>query len=62
MIHGGGTYHIESSPFIFRANQWTGFFMIETSIMKVLNQHFFLSIRETRRQWQIFEIDFDHIR
>ena len=41
MIHGGGTYHIESSPFIFRANQWTGFFMIETSIMKVLNQHFF---------------------
>ena len=32
------TYHIETSPFSFGANQWTGFFMIETSVMKELNQ------------------------
>ena len=61
MIHGGGTYHIESSPFILRANQWAVFFMTETSFMKVLNQHVFLLIRETRRQWQIFKIESDHI-
>ena len=35
------TNHIETSPFIFGANQWTGFFMIETSVMKELNQHVF---------------------
>ena len=32
------TYHIETSLFSFGANQWTGFFMIETSVMKELNQ------------------------
>ena len=41
---------------------WTGFFMIETSVMKKLNQHVFLLIRETKRQLKIFEVDFDHIR
>ena len=30
---------IETSP--FRANQWTGFFMIETSVIKELEQHVF---------------------
>ena len=28
LFHAGGTYHIETSPFICRANQWTDFFMI----------------------------------
>ena len=32
----GGRYHIETSPLICRANQWTGFCMITASIMKEL--------------------------
>ena len=28
------SYHIETSPLIWRANQWTGFYMIGTSVMK----------------------------
>ena len=39
LIHGGSTYYIETSPFICRANQWTGFFMIDTSVVKELNQN-----------------------
>ena len=30
----GGSYHIETSPLICRANQWTDFYMIGTSVMK----------------------------
>ena len=29
-------YHIETSPLICSENQWTGFYMIVTSVMKVL--------------------------
>ena len=32
----GGPYHTETSPLICTANQWTGFYMIRTSIMKEL--------------------------
>ena len=32
----GGRYHIETSPLIFRTNQWTGFYMISASVMKDL--------------------------
>ena len=39
--------HVETSSFICRANHAAGFFMIETSIMKELNQHVFLLIWET---------------
>ena len=28
LFHDGGRYHIETSPLIFRANQWTGFYMV----------------------------------
>ena len=28
----GGRYHIETSPLICRANQWTGFYMISASV------------------------------
>ena len=28
---------METSPLIRRTNQWTSFYMIETSVMKVLN-------------------------
>ena len=36
LFHDGGSYHIETSPFICSANQWTGFYMIGTSVMKEL--------------------------
>ena len=32
----GGRYHIETSPLICRANQWTGFYMITASALKGL--------------------------
>ena len=35
-FHDGGSYHIETSPLICRANEWTGFYMIGTSAMKEL--------------------------
>ena len=34
LFHDGGPYHIETSPLIRNANQWTGFYMIGTSVMK----------------------------
>ena len=36
LFHTGGLYHIEASPFICRANQWTRFRMIRTSVKKEL--------------------------
>ena len=33
----GGPYHIETSPLISGANQWTGFYMTGTSVVKELN-------------------------
>ena len=33
----GGRYHIETSPLICSANQWTSFYMIWASVMKELN-------------------------
>ena len=36
LFHDGSPYHIESSPSICRANQWTNFYMIGTSVMKEL--------------------------
>ena len=32
-----GPYHIETSPLICKANQWTSFYMIVASVMKELN-------------------------
>ena len=37
-LHDGGRYHIETSPLICSANQWTGFYMITASVMKGLNR------------------------
>ena len=37
-FHYGGRYHIETSPLICGTNQWTGFYMISASVMKVLNK------------------------
>ena len=37
LFHEGGPYDIEISPLICYAKQWTGFYMIWTSVMKELN-------------------------
>ena len=37
VFHDGGSYNIESSSLIYSANQWTGFYVIETSFIKELN-------------------------
>ena len=36
-FHDGGRYHIETSPLICGANQWTGFYIITATFMKGLN-------------------------
>ena len=36
LFHGGGPYHIETSPLIYRSDRWTGFYMIGSSVMKDL--------------------------
>ena len=33
-FHDRGSYHIETSPLLCSANQWTGFYMKGTSVMK----------------------------
>ena len=39
LFHDESPCHIETSPLICSANQWTGFYMIENSAMKELT-HF----------------------
>ena len=34
--YDGGPYHIKTSPLICSASQWTGFYMIGSSVMKEL--------------------------
>ena len=36
-FHDRGRYHIETSPLICGANQWTGFYMITAPVMKGLS-------------------------
>ena len=38
LFNDGGRYHIETSPLICSANQWTGFYVITASVMKQLKQ------------------------
>ena len=38
LFHDGGRYHIEASPLICSANQWTGSYMITASVMKGLKK------------------------
>ena len=44
LFHDGGPYHIETSPLICTVNQWTGFYMIGTSIIKKLKAMLKLSV------------------
>ena len=37
-VSDGGPYHVETSPLICSANQWTGFYMIGTFFIKELNE------------------------
>ena len=34
LCYDGGSYHIETSPLVCSANQWTYFYIIGTTIMK----------------------------
>ena len=36
LFHDRGPYHIEICPLIYRANQWTDYYMTETCVMKEL--------------------------
>ena len=47
LFDDGGLYHIETSPLICRANQWTGFYMIGTSSIRELKG--FLSLTISRK-------------
>ena len=38
LFHDGGRYHIETSPLICSANQWTDFYMITDSVRKELKK------------------------
>ena len=40
LFHDEGSYQIETSPLIYRTNQWTGFNMIGTSVIKELRKPF----------------------
>ena len=34
LFDDGGHYHIETSPLIYQANQWTVFYMVPASVIK----------------------------
>ena len=34
LFHDGGQYHVETSPLIYSANQWTGFYMMGTFVLR----------------------------
>ena len=36
LFHDGGPSNIETSPLIFGVNQWTGFYVLGTSVMNEL--------------------------
>ena len=39
LFQGRGRYHIETSPLICYANQWTVFYMIRTIVMEELKEY-----------------------
>ena len=51
LFHDRGHYHIEIRPLILRANQWTGFYMIGTSVMQELIHY---GKELTKKKWICF--------
>ena len=50
LFHDGDRYHVETSPLNCKANQWTGFYMITTPVMKELsNFHCSIILQEAKR-------------
>ena len=54
LFYDGGRYHIETSPLIRSANQWTGFYMITASVMKELTA-FSRQLLTQKALFQMFE-------
>ena len=52
LFYDRGSYHIESSPLICFANQWTGSYMVGTSVMKELNRNVFRTM--SKHLWSSF--------
>ena len=64
LYYNGGCYHIETSPLICLANQWTGSYMITDSVMKELKRlglfnliSFQLDVLLTGNIMQIYNLD-----
>ena len=51
----GGRFHIETSPLICGANQWTGFYMVTASALKGLKKKIFRGKRE-KPSWYYLNI------
>ena len=49
IFHDGGPYHIKASSLICSANQWTGFYMVGTSVKKELR-----GIRQLYKSWEVW--------
>ena len=43
-LHDGDPYHVETSPLIYIAYQWTGFYMIGTSVIKGCVRYIFAGL------------------
>ena len=54
----GGPNHIESSTFICKANQWTGFYMIRTCVIKnlILFETFQGDVKKVPPRGQVIKI------
>ena len=64
LYYNGGRYHIETSPLICFANQWTGSYMITDPVMKELKRlglfnliSFQLDVLLTGNIMQIYNLD-----
>ena len=58
LLHGGRPYYIKTSPLVCSANQWSGFYMIGTSVMKKLIQCIVANTKDTCNQigWEEYSI------
>ena len=61
LFHDEGPYHIETSPLSCRVNQWTGFYMIRTSVMKELKRYQSTVLRKRCPYSQLLWSAFSHI-